>query len=76
MLSEEHGRTVPVEVNFVEYGLCILLDRCREHDYLVVLTHLVDELFGIRPDIDINGLQVSIQVDGLLNVCIPKLFET
>lgn len=75
VLSEQHALAQPLGVESAEYRLGILLDAGREHDDLVVLAHLSDELLSVWPDVDIDHLLAPLHCDQLLDVRVLCLFE-
>ena len=76
MLSKEHCLTVPLWIYLIENWLCIFLDTSGKHHNFKIPAHLNNEFFGKRPYIDVDCVQISIYINGLLYVRIPDLFET
>jgi len=76
VLSKEHSLAFPIRIQFIENWLRVFLYACRKHDDLEVFAHLCYEFLGVRSDVDIDGVQVAIKIDWLLDVGVLDLLKT
>lgn len=75
MLAKQHLGAESIWIKLIEDWLSIFLDTCGEHYQFVIFAHLYNELFTVGSNLNVNCLYVAIDVDDLLYVCIPHLFE-
>lgn len=75
MLPKEHTLTLSLTVKLIENGGGVFGYTGREHDDLIVLAHLENEFFSVRPNHHKYRLQLPIDINGLLDIGIPDFFE-